>query len=165
MVLLLVLTAVSGAVARPPGPPYPAGPLPIATGDEGTVYYFYGYAMMEVIRQQMPGLEPYIVVTDSTQRNLVLIEHGKASLGFATADVITSLPSGDTEHLATLGRLYDDYLHLVVRRDSGIHSLTDLPGKRVSIGLDSTRPPTPWRRAGSTRSSSSVAYRRIGSTR
>ncbi len=136
LLLVLVMAAISGAAARPPGPAYPPGALTLATGDEGTVYYSYGYAMMEVVRQQMPGLQPYLIVTDSTQRNLELVEDGKASVAFASADTIASLPSGETTQLTTLGRLYDDYLHLVVRRDSGIRTLSDLRGKRVSIGMN-----------------------------
>jgi len=136
LLLVLVMAAISGGAARPPGPAYPPGTLALATGDEGTVYYSYGYAMMEVVRQQMPGLQPYLIVTDSTQRNLELVEDGKASVAFASADTIASLPSGETTQLTTLGRLYDDYLHLVVRRDSGIRTLSDLRGKRVSIGMN-----------------------------
>jgi TRAP transporter TAXI family solute receptor len=89
-----------------------------------------------MVRLQMPGLRPYLIVTDSTQRNLELIERGKASMAFASADTIASLPSGETSQLTTLGRLYDDYLHLVVRPDSGIGTLSDLRGKRVSIGIE-----------------------------
>ena len=134
-VVLLAVATLSGATVQPEQAPYPASPLPIATGDRGTVYYAYGYALMQAVRRELPLLRPYLTVTPSDERNIELLTEGTALLGFASADTIASLPSSQTSRLRALARLYEDYLHLVVRRDSGIREVTDLRGKRVSIGL------------------------------
>ncbi|MGH3731714.1 MAG: TAXI family TRAP transporter solute-binding subunit, partial [Micromonosporaceae bacterium] len=133
--LLVVATvSLSGGVARPPGPAYPPGPLPIATGDRTTVYYSYGLALLNGAGNALPELDPYLTVTPSDRHNVKLLTEGKAQLGFASAETIAHLPSVQTSKLATLARIYDDYLHLVVRRDGPIHKLSDLRGKRVSFG-------------------------------
>src|SRR3546814_16514566 len=61
--------------------------------------------------------------------------------GFAQADLIYSAYSGEgvyfrrakQPNLRVLANLYPETVHLVVRRGSGIDSITDLPGKRLSI--------------------------------
>ncbi|MGH3646348.1 MAG: TAXI family TRAP transporter solute-binding subunit, partial [Micromonosporaceae bacterium] len=135
--LVLVASAsLTGGAASPPGPAYPSGPLPIATGERDSVYYQYGLALREAMRSGMPELDPYLTVSSSARRNLELAAAGKVQLVFASADTVASLPSRDTDRLATIARLYDDYLHLVVRRGENppIQTLTDLRGKRVSVG-------------------------------
>ncbi|MGH3714928.1 MAG: TAXI family TRAP transporter solute-binding subunit, partial [Micromonosporaceae bacterium] len=136
--LLLVATAtLTGGAASPPSPAYPSGPLPIATGERDTVYYQYGLALRDAIRLSMPEMDPYLPVSPSGRYNLEQTADGKAQLAFASADTVSSLSTSRTDRLATLARLYDDYLHLVVRRGESdpIKTLPDLRGKRVSIGL------------------------------
>lgn len=135
VLVVLITLGVAGAAARPPEPAYPPGPLPIATGDRDTVYYSYGYAMLQAIRLRMPELSPYLIVTPSSGRNLDLVTQGRAALGFASADTVDSLTSAERRELATLARLYDDYLHVVVRRGSGVRKLEDLRGRRVVFGV------------------------------
>lgn len=133
-ILVLVTAGVTGGAARPASA-YRPGPLPIATGDRATVYYSYGYALLQAVRLHLPELSPYLIVTPSSTRNLELVTQGKAALGFATADTINSLTGTERASLATLARLYDDYLHLVVRRNSGFKELGDLRGRRISVGV------------------------------
>lgn len=135
-VLLLVATlSVTGARATPPATGYPTGPLPIATGDRDAVYHAYGYAVLAAVRGHLPELTPYLRVTSSPTTNLELVSRGEVALGFASADAINNITPAAQGSLATLARLYDDYLHLVVRRDSGVEDLRDLPGRRISVGV------------------------------
>ncbi|MGH3736541.1 MAG: TAXI family TRAP transporter solute-binding subunit, partial [Micromonosporaceae bacterium] len=140
VLLLLAGATLTGASASPPGPAYPGGPLPIATGERDGVYYQYGLALRDAIKQTMPALDPYLTVSSSSRRNLELAADGTVQLAFAGADAVASLPSHDTGRLATLARLYDNYLHLVVRRGEtpAVRSMTDLRGKRISIGPEGT---------------------------
>jgi TRAP transporter TAXI family solute receptor len=135
VIAVLITLSVSGAAARPPGPAYPPGPLPIATGDRDTVYYTYGYALLQAVRLRMPELRPYLIVTPSGNRNLELVTDGAATLGFVGADTLENLAPAQRSGLATLARLYDDYLHLVVRRDSRVRELENLKGRRVLFGV------------------------------
>lgn len=143
--LLAAGATLTGGAATPPTPAYPSGPMPIATGERDGVYYQYGLALREAIRTGMPGLEPYLTVSssgrhnqESGRHNLELAAAGKVRLAFASADTVASLSSSQTDRLATLARLYDNYLHLVVRRGDSptIETLSDLRGRRVSIGAD-----------------------------
>lgn len=137
LVVLLLLTtlSVTGARATPPAPAYPAGTLPIATGDREAVYHAYGYALLITVRTHLPELSPYLRVTSSPTQNLELVSRGQVALGFASADAINTVAPKTRGSLATLARLYDDYLHLVVRRDSGVEDLRGLRGRRISVGM------------------------------
>jgi TRAP transporter TAXI family solute receptor len=110
----------------------PAGPLRIATGSPGGVYFLYGGAIADTVRKRLPDLDPSVLQTAASAENLRLVEEGKAEIAFAQADTSAEYAAGGK--VTALVRLYDDYLHLVVRTGSGITSLTDLKGKRVSIG-------------------------------
>ncbi|GAA0913789.1 TAXI family TRAP transporter solute-binding subunit [Virgisporangium ochraceum] len=110
----------------------PAGQFRIATGSPGGVYFLYGGAIADSVRKRLPDLTPSVMETAASAENLRLVEEGKAEIGFAQAD--TSAEFAGDGRVVALVRLYDDYLHLVVRTDSGITSLTGLRGKRVSIG-------------------------------
>ncbi|MGH3660987.1 MAG: TAXI family TRAP transporter solute-binding subunit [Micromonosporaceae bacterium] len=134
--LALATVSTTGATGHLPEPPYSAGTLPIAAGERDAVYYSYGLGLVEAIRIRAPKLEPYLVVTPSSQRNVELTAEGKTRMAFGRADIVSNLAPSQRRRLTALARLYDDYLHLVVRRDSAIHDLSDLRGRRVSIGLE-----------------------------
>jgi TRAP transporter TAXI family solute receptor len=64
---------------------------------------------------------------------------GPADLAFTTVDVAAAAQQGDppfsvARPIAALASLYDDYLHIVVRKDAGIDRLVDLAGRKVSTG-------------------------------
>lgn len=110
----------------------PGGPLRIATGSPGGVYFLYGGAIADIVRERFPDFDPSVLRTAASAENLRLVAEGNAEIGFAQAD--TSADFAEDGKVVALVRLYDDYLHLVVRTGSGITSLAGLKGKRVSIG-------------------------------
>jgi uncharacterized protein len=110
-----------------------AGPLRIATGSPGGVYFSYGQGIADAVRGRLPELTPSVLETAASAENLRLVATGGAEIGFAQADTAADAVATGSRVVA-LARLYDDYLHLVVRRDSAITRLTDLGGRRVSIG-------------------------------
>jgi hypothetical protein len=105
--------------------------LRIATGPRGGVYYRLGAGVARVAAQEHPGLRPEVLVTAASATNLAMVDAGRADVGFTQADVLIDSSLADPPALA---RLHDDYLHLVVRADSGLRSLPDLRGRRVSVG-------------------------------
>jgi TRAP transporter TAXI family solute receptor len=109
----------------------PRGPLRIATGPRGGVYYRLGEGLAGAAAQEYPGLRPAVLVTAASATNVALVDAGQAEVGFAQADVL--IGTGLINPLA-LARLHEDYLHLVVRADSGLRSLSDLRGRLVSLG-------------------------------
>ena len=81
-------------------------------------------------------------VTSASVDNCKLIQARKADLGFVMADVAYDAFKGSGRFKAapgaipvrTLGVLYSNYMHFVALDGSGIKSMTDLRGKRVSTG-------------------------------
>jgi TRAP transporter TAXI family solute receptor len=120
-------------VACSSGEPEPSGPLRIATGSQTAVYYLYGGAIATLIRQRLPKVQPSVLVTAASAQNVKMVLEGSAEVGFTQADIAADTSNAPAA-LAALARLYDDYVHLVVRRTGPIQSLADLIGRKVSIG-------------------------------
>jgi TRAP transporter TAXI family solute receptor len=105
----------------------------VATGSQGGVYYVYGEAIKKVVEERVPQLDASVLVTNASAENVRMIAAGEAEIGFTQADIAAEAV-GSGNQVVALARLYDDYLHLVVRADSPIQSVQDLRGRRVSIG-------------------------------
>jgi uncharacterized protein len=134
LAVLAMLTVGAGVAGCPSGEdPVPAGQLRIATGSPGGVYYIYGRGIAEAVRHRIPELRPTVLETAASAQNLRMVAAGEAEIGFTQADTAADVVAGGARVVA-LARLYDDYLHLVVRQDGPITKLADLAGKRVSIG-------------------------------
>lgn len=128
--LAVVASVLSGCTSG--SSEVPAGQLRIATGSRGGVYFLYGGAIVETVKKHLPQLKPSVLETAASAENLRLVSTGGAEVGFAQADTSADFAGGGK--VVALARLYDDYLHLVVRAKSGITDLEDLRKKRVSIG-------------------------------
>jgi TRAP transporter TAXI family solute receptor len=121
-------------------PPAGVTQLSIATGGTGGVYYPLGGGFATVIRKYVPGHDATIQETNASVDNMRLIESGGADLAFSLGDTAADAVSGsgpfDGTPIAacTLGRLYDNYTQLITSSESGIATVADLAGKRVSVG-------------------------------
>lgn len=121
--------------------------LIIATGGLGGVYYYYGTAVAEILSQK-GGMKATAIQTAASIDNILLIQK-KTDPSSGTFYCGTVLP--DSAYLAYTGKhekfkespakdlrmlwaMYPNFLHLVTKSDSGIKSLADLKGKRVSTG-------------------------------
>jgi hypothetical protein len=115
------------------GPDYPRGPLPIASGVVDGVYNPYGTELAGRITAMLSGVKPRVDVTGGSVDNLAMVIDGGSTFGFAASDVLARTLAAATGHdLAGLAHIYDDYVHLVVTERSGISSIHELRGKRVS---------------------------------
>ncbi len=130
------LAGLDGCTARPD---YPNGPLRIAAGGTGGVYYEYAKGIAAVVRDTLPGLRPEVLATAASVQNLQMVATGRAELGLTTADAAADAHWGGPPFpvglpVLALCRIYENYVQLAVRRDRDIQRLTDLRGKAVSIG-------------------------------
>ena len=116
--------------------------LSIATGGTGGVYYVYGGGIAQVISKYIPNVEATAEVTAASVDNCKLIQAGKADLSIIMADtgydglkgMERFKPSGPIP-LRAIAALYSNYMHFVAMEgSSGIKSISDLKGKRVSTG-------------------------------
>ncbi|ASU82100.1 C4-dicarboxylate ABC transporter substrate-binding protein [Nocardiopsis gilva YIM 90087] len=122
--MAVALTACSGRGVTS----YPE--LVLATGPPGAVFREIGGALATELHGAMPQTKVTVLGTGASTENLRLLDEGRAHLGISSLDAAAADPDG----VAAIGRLYDSYLHLVVRADSEITDFDDLTGKRVSFG-------------------------------
>ncbi|SCL32635.1 hypothetical protein GA0070616_4514 [Micromonospora nigra] len=131
--LLAVLVAAAPTLVgcrESPGEPVR---IRIATGSPTAVYHAIGQSLAGILNRELPGVRAEVVVTAASAENVRLVGAGQAELGFTQADVLAADPGPDPPVVA-VARVYDDLLHLVTRADAPVRSLTDLPGRRVSVG-------------------------------
>jgi len=113
------------------------GGIVVASGNMSGVYYSYAHAWAAVT-----GADPRLRVLSTTGsvQNTLLLSIGTADIAFcaidAAAQAVTN-PQGPNR-IAALGRLYDDYMHLVVLGGSPIRTISDLRGRRVCVGAVSS---------------------------
>ena len=118
----------------------PAQRLSITTGGLGGVYLPLGESMAQVLSRYIPGLRATAEVTRGSVENLKLIGAGKAEVGFAMVDAAWQAANGlepfgkGRVDVRTLMLLYPNRMQIVTVDGTGIASLADLKGKRVSTG-------------------------------
>jgi len=114
--------------------------LSIATGATGGVYYPLGVGMARLVSKHFPGEEATVEVTSGSVDNMKLIHTRKAALAFTLPDTAWDAYRGQLKGLnekvavRSLLALYSNYMHVVTLEGSGIRSVADLKGKRVSTG-------------------------------
>ncbi len=115
--------------------------LSIATGGTGGVYYPLGGGMANVISKYIPNTEATAEVTAGSVDNCKLIQTSKGYLAIIMADIgydawkgLGRFKAGGAVPLRTIGVIYSNYMHFVTLEGSGIKSVSDLKGKRVSTG-------------------------------
>ncbi|MET7476638.1 TAXI family TRAP transporter solute-binding subunit [Streptomyces sp. NPDC005648] len=121
----------------PLGEAPPSGTITLSTGTKAGVYQDYGQRLRKAFRQDMPGLTVELQTSDGSQENVKRVATGGADFTIAAADAVETYILGHqpgADRLRGVARLYDDYVQLVVPRDSDIRSVADLRGKRVAIG-------------------------------
>ncbi|MEU9910578.1 TAXI family TRAP transporter solute-binding subunit [Streptomyces sp. NPDC051001] len=121
-----------------PGEEPPGGSISFATGSRGGVYEEYGKDLSDEFAKDMPDLKVDLETSDGSQDNVARVASGQADFAIAAADAVESFAIDhpvEAARLRGVARLYDDYVQLVVPRNSAIDSVADLKGKRVAIGL------------------------------
>ena len=115
--------------------------LSIATGGTGGTYYPVGGGLAEVVNKHIEGYSATAEVTGASVENMGLIATGDADLAIALADTVAQAYTGtgkfEGQQLSMvrgLTSLYANMVHIVALERSGITSLADIKGKRVSVG-------------------------------
>ncbi|ARP72675.1 hypothetical protein LK07_26175 [Streptomyces pluripotens] len=116
----------------------PNGTIVFSTGAPRGVYQEYAERLRAELAQDMPGLRVKLLDSAGSQENVQRVATGKADFTIAAADAVDTYRLEHREgagRLRGVARLYDDYVQLIVPRDSKINSVADLRHKRVATGL------------------------------
>jgi uncharacterized protein len=113
--------------------------LVVTTGGEGGIYFVYGAAFAKVVSTHLPGFRATAEGSTGAVENLMRLRDGQAdialTLGDTALDAVEGREAFDTPvPLAALAQIYRSYVQVVAAEGSGIRSLSDLKGKRVSVG-------------------------------
>ncbi|MEJ1158647.1 TAXI family TRAP transporter solute-binding subunit [Prosthecomicrobium sp. N25] len=114
----------------------------VLTGGTSGVYYPLGVAVSKILTDKMPGARPSVQATKASVENLNLVQSGKGEIAFVLGDAVQGALAGDTEmgfkgkldKIRTIAAIYPNYVQIVASAESGIKTLADLKGKRLSVG-------------------------------
>lgn len=113
---------------------------PLAGGPDKGEYLTFAQALSSVAREHQVRVLP--LITGGSADNIELLRSGDAVIGLAQADIARLAYEGTgpfAEHgpftgLRTLGSLYPELVHVIVRQDAGIRRIQDLKGRTISLG-------------------------------
>jgi TRAP transporter TAXI family solute receptor len=113
--------------------------ISIGTGGTGGVYYPMGGGLANILSKYVSGMQATAEVTGGSVDNLKLLNNGKADVGFSMADAGWDAYKGQDKFTApvpvrTLAVLYTNRMHVVTVEGTGVQTMADLKGKRVSTG-------------------------------
>ncbi|MCU0956463.1 MAG: TAXI family TRAP transporter solute-binding subunit [Hydrogenophaga sp.] len=114
----------------------------VLTGGQSGVYYPLGVALSQIFAKDIPNVRSTAQVTRASAENLNLLQAGRGELALTLADALSDAWNGNAEagfnskldKLRGLSGTYNNYIQIVASADSGIKTLADLKGKRVSVG-------------------------------
>ena len=114
----------------------------VLTGGTSGVYYPMGVALSQIYSKAIPGAKTSVQATKASAENLNLLQAGRGEVAFTLGDALSDAWKGDEEagfkaplkKLRGIAAIYPNYIQIVASKDSGIRTLADLKGKRVSVG-------------------------------
>lgn len=115
--------------------------LVIGTGGTGGVFFPYGGGLARIFTEKLTNAEATAEVTGGSVDNMKLIQVGDADVGMSTVDSAYDALKGEGAYKETgaveacaLAVLYTSFVHVVALQESGIATLADMKGKRISVG-------------------------------
>ena len=114
----------------------------VLTGGTSGVYYPLGVAMSQLFGKALPNAKVSVQATKASVENLNLLEAGRGEIAFTLGDSLSDAWKGNADagfktplkKLRTVAGIYPNYIQIVASADSGIRTIQDLKGKRISVG-------------------------------
>ncbi len=114
----------------------------VLTGGQAGVYYPLGVALSQIYSKAMPDAKVQVQATKASVENLNLLQAGRGEIAFTLGDSLSNAWKGvqdagfktPLKKLRTVAGIYSNYIQIVASADSGIRTLADLKGKRISVG-------------------------------
>lgn len=116
--------------------------ISIVTGPAGGSYYPLGVGMSEIITKSVTGAKVDVVNTGGATQNATMVGTGEGDIGFTNGDTAYEAYSGTGRYagkkLPDIRVLFAGVaggpLHVLVPKNSGITSYSQLKGKKIAIG-------------------------------
>lgn len=132
----------AGGSPSPGGSPAAPGTerLTIATGGTGGVYFPLGGGLAQELSENIEGVTATAQETSASVDNMRLIGSGEAHIAFVLGDTAADAVEGRAQfdgspiEACTLGIMYSNFTQVVTTTGTGIETIEDLRGKRVSVG-------------------------------
>jgi TRAP transporter TAXI family solute receptor len=114
----------------------PRGSVRLAAGQRGGLYLAFAELLAQRIHARYSDVDVEVVSTEGSVDNLALLRAGEVDMGLTLADVAEQDRAAGVADTApqAVARVYENYLQVVVRDSAAVHQLSDLQGRRVSIG-------------------------------
>jgi len=114
----------------------------VLTGGTSGIYYPLGVALSQVYTKVIPDAKTAVQATKASAENLNLLQAGRGEIAFTLGDALSDAYNGNEEagfktplkKLRTIAGIYPNYIQIVASAESGIKTLADLKGKRISVG-------------------------------
>ncbi|MGO4188295.1 TAXI family TRAP transporter solute-binding subunit [Pseudarthrobacter sp. TAF60_1] len=109
----------------------------VAGGEPGGFYLEFAGLLAESLQRHGVAGRATALTTGGSLDNLEFLLSGKATFAVALSDSAAQrAASGDgtAVGIAAVGKVYENYVHCVVRRDSGILDIAGLAGRTVAVG-------------------------------
>lgn len=113
------------------------GTVSVAGGEPGGFYLEFSTLLAESLQRHGVADNAEALETGGSLDNLGYLLTGKATLAVALADAAAQQAAAKntpTVEIAALGKVYENYVHCVVRKNSGIQDFTGLAGRTVAVG-------------------------------
>jgi len=114
----------------------------VLTGGQSGVYYQLGVSLAQIYGKSIPNARATAQVTKASAENLNLLQAGRGEIAFTLGDALSDAWKGDADagfakkldKLRGISATYNNIIQIVANADSGIKTLADLKGKRLSVG-------------------------------
>jgi TRAP transporter TAXI family solute receptor len=139
LALSMVLAACGGGTDEGNGAEKPKF-MSIVTGGTGGTYYPLGGSFAEII-SDATGIDTNAEVSGASAENMNTLKDGNAEIAFSQTDIASYAKEGKlmfegaaVDNVSAIGTLYPETIQIVTTAKSGIKTVEDLKGKKVSIG-------------------------------
>ncbi len=114
----------------------------VLTGGTSGVYYPVGVALSQIFNDKIANSKPQVQATKASVENLQLLQQGRGEIAFTLGDALKDAWDGNEEvgfkaklaKLRAISSIYPNFVQIVASKESGIKTLADLKGKRLSVG-------------------------------
>ncbi|MFK9093546.1 TAXI family TRAP transporter solute-binding subunit [Bacillus salipaludis] len=114
--------------------------ISILTGGTGGTYYPLGGSFAKIIKDET-GIEANAETSGASAENMTTLKKGDAEIAFSQTDIASYANDGKlmfkdnkVENVKAIATLYPETIQIVTTKKSGIKSVEDLKGKKVSVG-------------------------------